>query len=86
MVMKPIAKITIYSLLSAAAVLWLLPVLWVVISALKTNSDLYSFPPKLWPDPVTFEHFKEAFKKGDFGLYFMNSTIVTLSSTAASCS
>lgn len=81
MVMKPIVKIAIYSMLSVAAVLWLLPVLWVVISALKTNSDLYSFPPKLWPDPGTFEHFKAAFKKGDFGLYFMNSTIVTISST-----
>ncbi|MCP1183774.1 carbohydrate ABC transporter permease [Paenibacillus sp. 1781tsa1] len=81
MVMKPMVKIVIYSMLSVAAVVWLLPVLWVVISALKTNSDLYSFPPKLWPEPVTFEHFKEAFKKGNFGLYFMNSTIVTLSST-----
>ncbi|MFC9708177.1 carbohydrate ABC transporter permease [Paenibacillus sp. NPDC056933] len=81
MVMKPLVKIVIYSMLSVAAVLWLLPVLWVVISALKTNSDLYSFPPKLWPQPVTFEHFKEAFRKGNFGLYFMNSTIVTLSST-----
>ncbi|QLG41210.1 carbohydrate ABC transporter permease [Paenibacillus sp. FSL W7-1088] len=81
MVMKPMVKIVIYSMLSVAAVVWLLPVLWVVISALKTNSDLYSFPPKLWPQPVTFEHFKEAFRKGDFGLYFMNSTIVTVSST-----
>ena len=81
MVMKSWVKVIIYSMLSIAAVLWLLPVLWVVISALKTNSDLYSFPPKLWPQPVTFEHFKEAFRKGDFGLYFMNSTIVTLSST-----
>jgi alpha-1,4-digalacturonate transport system permease protein len=67
MVMKPMVKIFIYSLLSVAAVVWLLPVLWVVISALKTNSDLYSFPPKLWPQPIS--------------LYFMNSTIVTVSST-----
>ncbi|WP_339300851.1 carbohydrate ABC transporter permease [Paenibacillus sp. FSL R5-0623] len=81
MVMKPMVKIFIYSLLSVAAVVWLLPVLWVVISSLKTNSDLYSFPPKLWPQSVTFEHFKAAFSKGDFGLYFMNSTIVTVSST-----
>lgn len=45
MVMKPMVKIFIYSLLSVAAVVWLLPVLWVVISSLKTNSDLYSFLP-----------------------------------------
>ncbi|ANY67855.1 sugar ABC transporter permease [Paenibacillus sp. BIHB 4019] len=81
MELRPLTKIAIYSLLSAAALFWLLPVLWVVISALKTNSDLYSYPPKLWPQPVTFEHFKEAFSKGDFGLYFKNSTIVTLTST-----
>ncbi|SFF09117.1 alpha-1,4-digalacturonate transport system permease protein [Paenibacillus algorifonticola] len=81
MELRPLTKIAIYSLLSVAALFWLLPVLWVVISALKTNSDLYSYPPKLWPHPVTFEHFKEAFSKGDFGLYFKNSTIVTLTST-----
>ncbi|MGG4146871.1 carbohydrate ABC transporter permease [Paenibacillus algorifonticola] len=81
MELRPLTKVAIYSLLSVAALFWLLPVLWVVISALKTNSDLYSYPPKLWPQPVTFEHFKDAFSKGDFGLYFKNSTIVTLTST-----
>ncbi|WP_338552703.1 carbohydrate ABC transporter permease [Paenibacillus sp. KS-LC4] len=81
MELKPLTKITIYSILSVAALFWLLPVLWVVISALKTNTDLYSYPPKLWPQPLTFEHFTAAFNKGNFGLYFKNSTIVTLSST-----
>lgn len=57
------------------------PVVWIVILSFKTNNGLYSFPPRFWPEPITFEHFSDAFEKGNFGRYFMNSAIVTISST-----
>lgn len=81
MELKSSAKVSLYILLFALAALWLFPVLWIVISSFKTNNDLYSFPPRFWPEPITFGHFTDAFEKGNFGRYFMNSTIVTVSST-----
>lgn len=81
MELKSSAKAALYIALIVLAALWLFPVLWIVISSFKTNNDLYSFPPKFWPSPITFEHFTAAFEKGNFGRYFINSTIVTISST-----
>ncbi|MFD0696874.1 carbohydrate ABC transporter permease [Paenibacillus sp. GCM10027628] len=81
MELKSSAKVTLYIGLIVLAVVWLFPVLWIVISSFKTNNDLYSFPPRFWPQPVTFQHFADAFEKGNFGRYFLNSTIVTISST-----
>ncbi|CAG7653943.1 carbohydrate ABC transporter permease [Paenibacillus allorhizosphaerae] len=81
MELKSSAKVTLYIVLIVLAALWLFPVLWIVISSFKTNNDLYSFPPRFWPEPITFEHFTDAFAKGNFGRYFMNSAIVTISST-----
>nr|WP_207952152.1 carbohydrate ABC transporter permease [Paenibacillus turpanensis] len=70
-----------YVLLLALAAIWLFPVLWIIISSFKTNNDLYSFPPRFWPETITFQHFIDAFEKGNFGRYFLNSAIVTISST-----
>ncbi|MDQ1914093.1 carbohydrate ABC transporter permease [Paenibacillus sp. GD4] len=81
MELKSSAKAALYIALFVMAAFWLFPVLWIVISSFKTNNDLYSFPPKFWPSPFTMEHFTAAFEKGNFGRYFMNSTIVTISST-----
>ena len=81
MELRPSARVLVYVLLCALALIWIFPVLWVVLSAFKTNNALYAFPPKLWPDPVTFEHFTAAFSKGNFGRYFTNSAIVAVSST-----
>lgn len=81
MELKTSAKVSLYILLFVLAASWLFPALWIVISSFKTNNDLYSFPPRLWPEPVSFEHFIDAFEKGNFGRYFMNSAIVTVSST-----
>lgn len=81
MELKPSARVLVYILLIALALIWIFPVLWVVLSAFKNNNDLYAYPPKLLPDPFTLEHFVAAFEKGNFGLYFMNSAIVAVSST-----
>ncbi|MGF7030766.1 alpha-1,4-digalacturonate transport system permease protein [Paenibacillus mucilaginosus] len=81
MELKASARTALYLLLFAMAALWLFPVLWIVLSSFKTNNDLYSFPPRFWPEPFTFEHFTAAFEKGNFGRYFINSSIVTVSST-----
>ncbi|WP_166239639.1 ABC transporter permease subunit [Paenibacillus turpanensis] len=81
MELKSSAKISLYVLLLALAAIWLFPVLWIIISSFKTNNDLYSFPPRFWPETITFQHFIDAFEKGNFGRYFLNSAIVTISST-----
>jgi len=58
------------------------PVYWLVISALKSNAELYSLTPTLFPHSFTLEHFSTAIFRGDLPLHLMNSLIVSLSSAA----
>jgi len=47
-------------LLIAVAIPFLVPFYWLVISAFKTNSDLTSLPPTMWPHPWTFADMQNA--------------------------
>ncbi|MDR1441552.1 MAG: carbohydrate ABC transporter permease [Bifidobacteriaceae bacterium] len=57
-----------------------IPVLIVVTNAFKWPLDIFTKTPKLIFEP-TLENFVTAFGKSDFLRYFMNSTIVALTST-----
>ncbi len=81
MTMTRQAKLGVYAMLLILAGLWLFPVLWVVLSSFKGKTELYSWPPTFLPNPFTLEHYATAFGKGKFGIYFWNSTVVTVTST-----
>jgi len=62
-------------------VAFLLPVVWLTVSAFKPVSELAAFPPSLLPIPPTLENFGAAFVDGDFGAFLWNSLIVAVLST-----
>ncbi len=59
------------------------PILWVVMSAFKTNAQILSDPFSL-PTQIDFSAFVYVFEKYDFVLYFINSLLICVSSTALS--
>ena len=59
------------------------PILWVLMSAFKTNAEILTSPFSL-PSSISFEAFAYLFKKYNFLKYFLNSSIITISSTAVS--
>jgi multiple sugar transport system permease protein len=52
----PLAR---HALLLAVAALLLLPFYWMVVSALKSNSDIFARPLQWWPDPIQWKNFGE---------------------------
>ncbi len=49
------------------------PFLWMVISALKTNDEIWSFPPLWWPENPNWNNFVEAWAMAPFNQYIFNS-------------
>ena len=45
--------------LTALAVLWLLPVVWVAVTSLKPTADIIRLPPEWIPSPPTGAHYHE---------------------------
>jgi putative chitobiose transport system permease protein len=76
-----IQKIGIYALLSAIALVMLIPLIWLVSTALKSpTEDLFRFPPQLIPAQPTLENFVKAWNadpNNPFGRYFLNSIFVS---------
>jgi len=58
-------------------VIVVLPIYWIVITSLKTQSNYYSTNPLVPPNPPTLSNY-ELVLKADFVSYFLNSVIVTL--------
>ena len=58
------------------------PLYWLIASSLKTPANLGSSPPQYFPNPISTQNYHDAFVNYDFGIYFRNSLIITLVTTA----
>ncbi len=66
-----------YLLLGAIALAMLLPLLWLLTTALKSpGEDIFQFPPRLWPLSPTLANFRIVWEQNPFGTYFLNSILV----------
>lgn len=59
----------------------ILPLFWIFITSIKSETELYSIPLVYWPKAPTFAAYQRLFTYSNFGLYFRNSLIVTLTSS-----
>lgn len=63
-----------------AAFIFVLPVIWVVLSSFKPGGELFSFPPTALPIEPTLENYKTAFNTGNFLRYTLNTLFVAVMS------
>jgi multiple sugar transport system permease protein len=70
--------------LLALAVLWLIPLVWIVLTAVKTEPEIIQLPIRWLPSEVTFANFHAALTTGrtaNVAVAFVNSTIVAILET-----
>jgi multiple sugar transport system permease protein len=58
------------------------PLYWILITSLKPQKDIFSFPLKYWPTNFTFENYVNVFKISKFHVYIANSLIVSIVSAS----
>ena len=56
--------------------IFLFPVYWMIITAFKTQSEIFQTPPTFWPEDFQLKSFKDIFKD-HVGKYFLNSFIIS---------
>jgi len=78
---RNISSIIIHILLFGGSLFTLLPLIWMVLSAFKTSSEIIQIPPTLVPAAPTLENFKEIFLTLPFMRFVFNSLFVTVTST-----
>lgn len=68
-----------YMVLVSVGVVFLLPVFWMVSSALKPDYEIFAFPMKWWPSEPRWQNFREALTAQPFLRYFGNTLLIALS-------
>ncbi|MEV4072208.1 carbohydrate ABC transporter permease [Nonomuraea fuscirosea] len=66
------------AVLAVICVVWIYPLLWIVSASLKDSLGVFSGGLGLLPGSPHFENYARAWQDADFGLYTVNSVIVTL--------
>lgn len=72
----------VFLFLCFLAVLVLLPVSWMTLSAFKTEKEIISWPPTFWPLQWTLQNFADVQARIDIVRYIMNSAIYAGVTTA----
>jgi len=75
-----IRGIVIHILLIPAAVVFLMPFLWMLSTSLKPDSQLYAYPPIWIPNPLQWANYPKTVTFVPFFLYLRNTLIIALSS------
>ncbi len=66
-----------------AALVMIVPLLWVLVSSLETLNQTRHFPPILWPGTFQWSNYPNAFNAAPFARYFINTTVVTVTVVAS---
>jgi multiple sugar transport system permease protein len=75
---RRITALVTYALLIPGAILFVMPFIWMISTALKTPPQIFGFPPKLIPNPVQVENFSQAWNDYlPFNTFLFNSVKIT---------
>lgn len=77
-------KAVLYIVLIFSTILCLLPLLWMVSASLMANGQASVFPPRFFPQKVTFTQYKDLFARLNVAKYFLNSVLISVSVTFVS--
>jgi ABC-type glycerol-3-phosphate transport system permease component len=57
--------------------------MWMVSTSLKTDQDVFTWPPRLVPQPVRFQNYVDAWNSAPYARFFFNSAFIALVVTLA---
>lgn len=60
--------------------IWIYPFLWMISASMKTTTELFQKGLDLIPDRFSLDSYYNAWIKGGFSSYFMNSVLITIGS------
>ena len=65
----------------AVVVLIAFPLIWMILTSLKPQSELFLIPPTFFPGEITFEHYRRLLVETPFLVYLRNSGILAVGTT-----
>src|SRR4051812_2783083 len=66
-----------YAVMIVLSAIFLLPLLWLISSSLKQQSEVFAFPPVWIPSPPQWSNYAEALQRAPLLTWLKNTTIIT---------
>ena len=76
-----IRSVLTHAALIPAAIIFLLPFLWMLSTSLKTDAQLFAYPPIWIPNPIAWWNYPNTVTYITFFLYLRNTLIIAVSAT-----
>lgn len=78
-----LARLAMHVVLMGGALIMVLPILWMVATSFKPAAEIAVWPPRWLPEKPTLDNFVGIFREAPFGTFFVNSTLLSVISTAS---
>jgi multiple sugar transport system permease protein len=82
--MRGLATALVNGLLAGAAMITLLPLVWMLSVSLMSPGEASTFPPPLLPSQATLDNYRQLFAHVGMGRYVVNSALLTTTVTLVS--
>ncbi len=70
-----------YALMTTIAIVFMIPLLWMFSTSLKSRPEIFAWPPTWLPEQPLWSNYAEAFSKYPLGRFMLNSFILVLGTT-----
>lgn len=76
---QAVRVLLVYTILIVGAAIFLIPLFWMLATSLKTQPEVYTFPPTFFPETWRWENFPEGwtYPKTNFPLWLWNTLFIT---------
>ena len=75
-VMKRGQRIALYATLIVLSIIFLLPLVWLVTTSLKSQGEVFAYPPVWLPETLRWENYQDAVDRAPLWTWLRNTTIV----------
>lgn len=66
----------IYFVMTAIALVFMIPLIWMFSTSLKANAEIFAWPPTWLPEQANFGNYATAFEKYPLGRFMLNSAVL----------
>ncbi len=78
-----LSGVLLYLVAIVGALVTVTPFLWMIFSSFKSNSEIFSYPPRLFPTVFRLDAYAKLFSERPFGTWYLNSLSVAALTTLA---
>jgi multiple sugar transport system permease protein len=75
----PLGVITRYAVLVGTITITVFPLVWLLVTSLRTSADIFVVPAHIIPKSVTFSQYINVFRRYSLASYLWNTVVVSLS-------